>query len=158
MNSLIRRTLIAAIVLFILVLILAQMLIPVAANEAAREYPEISSLVQPYSILGILALACFQVAAILLCAILARSPKPVFFSHVTRSLMLATGLLLVLGFLIPAGVAMHLLGTMNAGGFPVLFGLVVSVVAAIGFACITYLALRAFSHARTEREELEAVI
>ncbi|XCB29702.1 DUF2975 domain-containing protein [Arcanobacterium hippocoleae] len=158
MANVVKRTLIAAIILFFLVLMLGQVLMPIVAQDVAHEYPEVSNLVTPYLVLGIVTLACFQIAAIILCIILARSGKSVFFTSATRVLLLSMCMLCVVGSIIPAGAATHLLVAMNAGGFPVILSLTVSIVAAIGFACIAYIAARTFDKARADHEELEAVI
>ncbi|WP_237201328.1 DUF2975 domain-containing protein [Rothia nasimurium] len=158
MDTFARRILIATLTLFIVVLFLGQLLVPIAANESAEVHPEVLHLVTPYSTLGIASLLCFQLAAVLLRKLLGKSATPGFWNGATRALIQAVGALCVLGFVIPAGVAIHLCVTMNAGGVLILLGLVMSILAAIGFICVTCLAVRTYDKARTEHEELEAVI
>lgn len=153
-----RRILIAILTLFIVVLFLGQLLVPSAANESAEAHPEALHLVTPYSTLGISSLLCFQLSAVLLCQVLRKSAAPGFWNGDTRVLIHLVGALCVLGFVIPAGVAIHLCATMNAGGVLILLGLVISILAAIGFICVTCLAALTYDKARAEHEELEAVI
>ena len=141
-----------------LVLLLGQILVPIAARDAGQMYPEVQHLVLPYSILGICTLACFQIALIILCVILVRRTQESFFTSATRTWILACGSMCILGFAIPAATAIHLLATLHAGGAGVMIGLLASLLAAGGFACITYLALKAFDVARENHEELGGVI
>lgn len=157
-NTIIRRVLLAVIALFFLILMLGQVLVPIAAREMVSEYPEVAHLAGPYSSLGIAALACFQLALLCLGVVLARSATPRFWKRATRALLIVTGVLCVAGFGIIAGVASHLLATMHAGGLPVVLGLAVALVGAVGFACVTYISVHAFDSTRAEHQELEAVI
>ena len=158
MQSFTQRALIGVLGLFFLGLILGQIFVPIMAEDTAHQFPEVRHLVLPYSILGIATLACFQIAATLLAGILWRSSKGSFFSDATRTLIVATGAACTVGFLIPAATAIHLLATIHAGGPGVVLGLAASLIAAIGFAGLTYIATRAFDSARFDHEELGGVI
>lgn len=158
MSTVVRRTLIVAIALLVLVLVYGQIMVSLVASDVGKTFPEVAHLVVPYSIGGITALACFQVAAVILCVIVSRSAGASFFTQLTQRLIVTAGILCVMGFLIPAGVATHLLFVVSVGGPGVLIGWLASLIATVGFGCITYIARKAFNQAHAEHEELGAVI
>jgi hypothetical protein len=67
MNKLVIRLLRVALVVLLLGSVLAQVLVPAFASEAARTFPEVGYLVVPYSMAGILVIACGQVALLVVC-------------------------------------------------------------------------------------------
>lgn len=158
MNRLVQWVLTGVVSLFLLALILGQFLVPIVASDVSHQMPEVRHLVAPYSVLGIVTIACIQGAVIFLYLAVSRRTKDSFFTNNTRMWIFAAGLLCTVAFLIPAGTAIHLLSTVHAGGPGVVLGLAASLVAATGFGCLTYIALKAFDGARTEHEELGGVI
>ncbi|MCF2707166.1 DUF2975 domain-containing protein [Arcanobacterium haemolyticum] len=158
MATLSRWGLLASFTFFLLALLLGQILVPVIADDVADSLPEVRHLVGPYSALGIATLACFQIATIAMGLVFARNNKDTFFSSATRRRISTSGLTCMIGFLIPAGTALHLLATVHAGGPAVVLGLGATFVAAAGFGCLRFIALRAFDSARADYEELGGVI
>ena len=157
-SKLIRLVLRAVIGIFILVLLFGQILVPMVARDVGDEAWEVAHLVIPYSVLGILTLACFQLAAIVVGLILIVRSTESLYTATNRFRIKLSGSLCVLGSLIPAGTGIHLLTTVHVGGPPVILGIIVGFTAAIGFVCLTYLALTAFDAAHREHEELGGVI
>lgn len=157
-SQLIRLLLRGVIGLFVLVLLCGQILVPIEAREVGDKYWEVTHLVIPYSVMGILTLACFQVAAIVVGFILTAQSTEFLYTATNRFLIKLSGSLCVLGSLIPAGTGIHLLTAVNVGGLPEIIVIIVGFAAAIGFVCLTYLALTAFDTAYREHEELGAVI
>lgn len=158
MNRMVQPVLIATVVFFVLALGLGQVMVPIVASDTGRSLPEVAHLVGPYSVLGIATLACFQIAAILIGIILsARSAHDVY-SRPTRGWITAIGVLCIVGCLIPVAVGIRLLATVHAGGPGVFLGIAAGIVGAIGFGCLTHLALRAYDVTRSEHDELSEVI
>jgi hypothetical protein len=62
MHTLANRLLRVALLVLLLWTVLAQVLVFVIASEQGRIFPEVAHLVVPYSVAGILAIACVQVA------------------------------------------------------------------------------------------------
>lgn len=158
MNTFIRNIALTALGLIVAGLIVGQILVPIVANAVTSEMPEVTHLASPYSVAGIVTLACFQIALIFIALIVARKSADAFFSTTTRKWIRISGALITLGFTIPAAVGSHLLITMNAGGPSVILGIIGAVILAVAMACLTYIALHAFDSAREEHDELGGVI
>src|SRR3990172_5366811 len=62
MSKIVIRLLRVALAILLLGSVLAQVLVPAFASEAAKTFPEVGYLVVPYSVAGILVIACGQVA------------------------------------------------------------------------------------------------
>lgn len=144
--------------LFILGLLFGQILVPIFAKQIAFDFPEVSHLVAPYSVLGILTLLCLQIAFVLIGILLRRGNHERFFSRSSRTIIKAIASAATLGCLIPVATAIHLFATIHAGGPAVMLGALASATGAIGFCCLGAVAVRAFDHLRAEHDELEAVI
>ncbi|MDP9805732.1 UPF0716 family protein affecting phage T7 exclusion [Trueperella bonasi] len=156
-TSLYRITL-ATLGLFILGLLFGQILVPISAKQIAFDFPEVSHLVDPYSVLGVLTLLCFQIAFVLIGILLRHSKHERFFSDSSRKVIKAIASAATLGCLIPVATAIHLFATIHAGGPAVMLGALASATGAIGLFCLGAIAVRAFDHLRAEHDELEAVI
>src|SRR5450759_3142942 len=75
MAMLASRLLRVALVVLLLGTVLAQVLLPVFASEEGTIFPEVAYLVVPYSVAGILAIACVQVALLVVLAVILSRPK-----------------------------------------------------------------------------------
>src|SRR5674476_1657444 len=80
MNMLASRLLRVALVVLLLGTVLAQVLLPVFASEEGRIYLELAYLVVPYSVAGILAIACVQVALLVVGRLLSMVDGGVIFA------------------------------------------------------------------------------
>lgn len=158
MPTLLYRTTVAILGLFILGLLLGQILVPIVAIDTASDFPEVSHLVAPYSVLGILTLLCFQVGLIFIGLLLRQSARGKFFTDFSRTIIKGIAGLATLGCAIPVATAIHLFVTVRAGGPGVLLGMLAAFAGTIGFACLGAIGLRAFDYARAEHDELETVI
>jgi hypothetical protein len=81
MNQLARRLLPVAIIVLLLGSVLGQVLLPVFGSEEGRIYPELAYLVGPYSAIGILAIACGQVALLAVWRLLLMVNSGAIFTH-----------------------------------------------------------------------------
>lgn len=158
MSKWIYRICYAVLVLFIAGVALGQFLVPMVAGDVAGQFPEVTHLVTPYSILGILSLGCLQVVAVLFGLLLRRAVTGGFFSALSRRWIKLMAIIATVAFLIPVGVGVHLLASMNAGGPGVLLGIIAALGGALGFTCLGAIALRAFDATSAEHYELGEVI
>ncbi len=81
MSRLVIRLLRVALVVLLLGSVLAQVLVPAFASEAARTFPEIGYLVVPYSAAGILVIACGQLALLAVWRLLSMISGGVIFTR-----------------------------------------------------------------------------
>src|SRR3990170_837958 len=81
MNTLTRQLLRVALVVLLLGTVLAQALLPVFASQEGRIFPELAYLVVPYSVAGILAIACGQVALLAVWRLLSLVTSGVIFTR-----------------------------------------------------------------------------
>lgn len=158
MKSILHPVSYVVIALFVAGLAVGQLLVPIVAQDMARQFPEVTHLVTPYSVLGIATIACFQICLILFGVLLYRGTRDELYTDTSRTLIKAMAAIAVVGCLIPVAVAIHLLTTMHAGGPGVLLGIIAALVSAVAFASLGALVLRAFDITRAEHTELEAVI
>ncbi len=80
MHRFVRSLLRVALVVLLLGTVLAQVLLPVFGSEEGRIYPELAYLVVPYSAAGILAIACGQVALLVVWRLLSLVDGGVIFT------------------------------------------------------------------------------
>ena len=151
------RLLRVALIVLLVFSVLGQVLVPVYATEVARTFPEVEDLVVPYSVLGILAIACAQVALVVVWRLLSMVTGGVIF---TRSALGWVDLIVACGGLatvLSAGVMLHLLAT-HGGGPGVLFLLAVTLFGGAAFVLLMVVMRGLLVAAIEDRAELAEVI
>ena len=158
MIKLVRQLLRVALVVLWLGFVLAQVLLPVVAYEAGTTYPELAYLVVPYSVAGILAIACGQVALIVVWRLLSLVAGGVIFTRralrwvdvITACAAVATAL--------SAGVLIHMLGFVPGGGGPMSLYMAACVSAGLAFMLLMVVMRGLLASAIADRTELDEVI
>lgn len=136
---------------------LGQLLVPVYASGAAVTFPEVEYLVAPYSTAGILAIACVQVALVVVWRLLTMITSELIF---TRQAMRWVSVITICGAVataLSAGVMTHLLAT-HGGGPGVVLGLAVTLLCGVTFVLLMIVMSGLLSAAIADRDELEQVI
>ena len=158
MNTLLTALLRIVLVILMLGALLFQALVPVAAGEAAREYPEFAHLEVPYSVLTIAAVACGEVVLVIVWRLLSMVASGAIFNR--GALRWVDGMTLALGLAtaLVAGTAVHLIGIEQTGGPVLALGLLGATVIGIA-AVLTLVVLRGLLvSAVAHHDELAEVI
>ncbi|MGO3482494.1 MAG: DUF2975 domain-containing protein [Cellulosimicrobium funkei] len=148
----------ALLVLVVLGTALSMFLAPLLAAEVGAQYPEVRSLVVPYSVLAVLALLAVEVALVAVWRLLGLAARDeVFDPRALRSVTVVIGCVVTVAIL-AATVFGHLTFVAQLGGPLVLLGLLGSLVGG-GALALLVVVLRALLRAATaDRRELAAVI
>jgi hypothetical protein len=157
MNRLVIRLLRIALIVLLLASVLGQMLVPVFASEAARTFPEVGYLVVPYSVAGIVVIACGQVALLVVWRLLSMISGGVIF---TRRALRWADVITVCGAVatvLNAGVWIHLL-TVHGGGPGIILWLVASLASGVTFVLLMMVMRGLLESAIADRAELDEVI
>jgi hypothetical protein len=157
MNKLAIRLLRVALVVLLLGSVLGQVLVPLFASQAAKTFPEVEYLVVPYSVAGILAIACGQLVLLVVGRLLSMVSGGVIF---TRRAVRWVDVITVCGAVatvLCAGVMTHLLAV-HGGGPGVILGLVVTVTCGVTFVLLMIVMRGLLEAATTDRAELDGVI
>ncbi len=157
MDKLAIRLLRVSIVVFLLGSVLGQLLVPVAAAGAANTFPEVEYLVIPYSVIGILVIACGQVALLVVWRLLSMISGGVIF---TRRALRWVNVITICGAVatsLNAGVWIHLLAV-HGGGPGIILWLVASTVCGIAFVLLMIVMRSLLDAAIADRTELAEVI
>jgi Protein of unknown function (DUF2975) len=157
MNMLARRLLRVAFVVLLLGTVLAQVLLPVFASEEGRIYPEVAYLVVPYSVAGILAIACGQVALLVVWRLSMVNGGVIFIRRALRWVDVITACASV-GTVLSAGVMIHLLGFVGVGGPGVVLGLAACLAGGLAFVLLMVVMRGLLESAIADRTELDEVI
>jgi hypothetical protein len=146
-----------ALVVFLLGSVLAQVLLPVLGSEEGRIYPDAAYLVVPYSLAGILVIACAQVALLAVWRLLSLVKGAVIFTRrALRWVDLITGCA-ALATALTAAVLIHLLAFVGAGG-PIFFYLSTIIVGGLAFVLLMVVMRGLLEAAIADRAELDEVI
>ncbi len=157
MSKLVIRLLRVALIVLLLGSVLAQVLVPALASEAARIFPEVGYLVVPYSVAGILVIACGQVALLVVWRLLSMISGGIIFTG--RSLRWVDVITVcgAVATVLNAGVCIHLL--VVAGGGPgIILWLFVSLAGGVGFVLLMIVMRGLLKSAIADRTELDEVI
>jgi hypothetical protein len=157
MNKLAIRLLRVALVVLLLGSVLGQVLVPLFASQAAKTFPEVEYLVVPYSVAGILAIACGQLVLLVVGRLLSMVSGGVIF---TRRAVRWVDVITVCGAVatvLCAGVMTHLLAV-HGGGPGVILGLVATVTCGVTFVLLMIVMRGLLEAATTDRAELDGVI
>jgi len=158
MDKFARQLLRVALVVLLTGSVLAQLLVPVFVFEEGTIFPELAGLVVPYSMAGILGIACVQVALIVVWRLLSLVNGGVIFSRralrwvdvITACAAVAT----VLG----AGVMVHLLLFVGVGGPGVILGLAAWLAGGLAVVLVMVVMRGLLESAIADRTELDEVI
>jgi hypothetical protein len=137
--------------------VLGQVLVPVAAAGAAETFPEVEYLVIPYSVVGILVIACGQVALLVVWRLLSMISGGAIF---TRRALRWVDVIIICGAvatMLNAGVWIHLL-TVHGGGPGIILWLVASSASGMAFVLLVLVMRGLLASAIADRTELDGVI
>jgi hypothetical protein len=157
MNELVIRLLRVALVVLLLGSVLGQVLVPLFASQAAKTFPEIEYLVVPYSVAGILVIACGQVALLVVWRLLSLVSSGVIF---TRSALRWVEVITICGavaMVLSAGVMTHLLAV-HGGGPGIILGLAATLACGVTFVLLMIVMRGLLESAIADRAELDGVI
>jgi DUF2975 family protein len=158
MNELAIRLLRVALVVLLLGTVLAQVLLPVFADEEGGIYPELAYLVVPYSVAGILAIAFGQLALLVVWRLLSMVKGGVIFTRrALRWVDLITACAAVATVLWACPI-IHLLFVVGVGGPGVVLGLAACVAGGLAFVLLMIVMRGLLESAIADRAELDDVI
>ena len=157
MNELASRLLRVVLVILLIGSVLAQILVPVVASRSAGIFPEVEYLVIPYSVAGILAIACVQVALLIVWRLLSMVDGGVIFTR--RALRWVDGIIAcaVVATVLCAGPLIHLLAV-HGGGPGILVGLAACLAGGLAFVLLMVVMRGLLVSAIADRTELDEVI
>jgi hypothetical protein len=158
MNLLVRRLLRATLILLMLGSALGQVLLPLAVSAVGSRFSETASLVLPYSVAGILVIACAEVALLAVWRLLSLVNGGVIFSRGALHWVDVIVGCAVIATLLSAGVLIHLLGFVGVGGPGVVLGLAACLVGGLAFVLLMVVMRGLLETAISNRGELEEVI
>jgi hypothetical protein len=157
MSKIVIRLLRVALVVLLLGSVLAQVLVPVFASQAAQTFPEVEYLVVPYSVAGILVIACGQVALFAVWRLLSMINRGVIF---TRRSLRSVDVITACGAaatVLNAAVWTHLL-VVHGGGPGIILWLAASLVGGVAFVLLMIVMRGLLESAIAHRTELDEVI
>ena len=157
MNKLAIRLLRVALVVLLLGFVLAQVLLPVFAYEAGTTYPELAYLVVPYSVAGILAIACGQVALIVVWRLLSLVAGGVIFTRRALRWVDVITACAAVATVLSAGPMIHLLFFVGVGG-PLILWLAACLAGGMAFVLLMVAMRGLLESAIADRTELDEVI
>ena len=158
MNRLVIGLLRGALVALLLGTILAQVLVPVLASDTGRRFSEVAHLVVPYSVTGILVIACSQVALLAVWRLLSLVNGGVIFTRRALRWVDVITACAALATVLCAGTMSHLLFIVGLGGPGVLLGLAASLSGGLAFVLLMVVMRGLLESAIADRAELEEVI
>jgi len=152
------RLLRVALVVLLLGTVLAQVLVPVYASQVGTTFPEVAYLVVPYSLAGILFIACGQVALLVVWRLLSLVNGGVIFTR--RALRWVDVILAcaAAATALSAGVLIHILGFVPGGGGPMIYYLAACLAGGLAFVLLMIVMRGLLVSAIADRTELDEVI
>ena len=157
MSELTIRLLRVALVVLLLGSVLGQVLVPVFASRAATTFPEVEYLVVPYSVAGILVIACGQAALLVVWRLLSLIESQVIFTRRAVRWVDVIAICGAVATVLSAGVLTHLL-VVHGGGPGVILGLAASVTCGVTFVLLMIVMRGLLEAAIADRSELDEVI
>ena len=158
MNTLVIRLLRVTLVVLLLGTVLAQVLLPVFGSEEGRLFPELGYLVVPYSVAGILVIACGQVALLVVWRLLSMVNGGVIFTRRALRWVDVITACAAVATVLSAGVMVHLLGFVGVGGPGVVLGLAACLVGGLAFVLLMVVMRGLLESAIANRTELDETI
>ncbi len=157
MKMLASRRLRVALVVLLLGSVLAQVLMPVFASEEGVIFPELTYLAVPYSVAYILAIACGQVALLVVWRLLSMVNGGVIFTRrAVRWVDVITACAAV-GTVLSAGPMIHLLFFVSANA-PIILPLAACLAGGLAFVLLMVVMRGLLESAIADRTELDEVI
>ena len=157
MNKLARQFLRVALVVLLLGTVLAQAYLPVAAYEAGTLFPELAYLVVPYSVAGILAIGCVQVALLVIWRLLSMVSGGVIFTRRALRWVDVLTACAAVATVLSAGPMIHLLFFVGVGG-PLILWLPACLAGGLAFVLLMVVMRGLLESAIADRTELDEVI
>jgi hypothetical protein len=157
MNKLVIRFLRVVLIVLLLGSVLSQILMPAFASAAATTFPEVAYLVVPYSVAGILVIACGQVALLFVWRLLSMITGGVIF---TRRALRSVDVITACGAVATAlnsAVSVHLL-LVHGGGPGIIAWLAASLAGGVAFVLLMVVMRGLLEAAIANRAELDEVI
>ena len=158
MNKLASRLLRVALVVLLLGSVLAQVLVPVYASEVGTRFPEVAYLVVPYSVAGILFIACGQVALLVVWRLLSLVDGGAIFARRSVRWVDVITACAAVATVLSAGVLIHMLGFVPGGGGPMIYYLAACVAGGLAFVLLMVVMRGLLVSAIADRTELDEVI
>ncbi len=158
MNVIAVRLLRVALVVVLLGSVLAQVLVPVFGNEEERIFPELAYLVVPYSVAGILVVACGQVALLVVWRLLSLVEGGVIFTHRALGWVDVITACGAVATVLSAGVLIHLLAFVGAHHATLVVALAGVLAGGSAFVLLMVVMRGLLKSAVADRTELDAVI
>ena len=158
MNKLASRLLRVALVVLLLGTVFVQVLLPVFASETGRSFPEVEYLVIPYSVAGIIFIACGQVALLVVWRLLSMIDGGVIFTRRALRWVDVITACAAVATVLSAGVWIHMLGLVPGGGGPMLYYLAACVACGLAFVLLMVVMRGLLESAIADRTELDEVI
>ena len=157
MTVLASRLLRVVLVVLLLGTVLAQVLLPVFGSEEGRIYPELAYLVVPYSVAGILAIACAQVALLVVWRLLSLVNGGAIFTRRALRWVDVITACAVIATVLSTGPMIHLLFFVGVGG-PLILWLAACLVGGLAFVLLVVVMRGLLESAIADRTELDEVI
>jgi len=157
MTKLASRLLRVALVALLLGTVLAQVLLPVFGSEEGRIYPELAYLVAPYSVAGILAIACVQVALLVVWRLLSMVNGGVIFTRRALRWVDVITACAAVATVLCAVPLIHLLFFVGVGG-PLILWLAACLAGGPAFVLLMVVMRGLLESAIADRTELDEVI
>jgi len=157
MNQLARQLLRVALVVLLIGSVLAQALLPLFASEEGRIFPELAYLVVPYSVAGILAIACVQVALLVVWRLLSMVNGGVIFTRRALRWVDIITACAAIATVLSAGPLIHLLFFVGVGG-PLILWLAACLAGGLAFVLLMVVMRGLLESAIADRAELDEVI
>ena len=148
----------AVLIVLLIGTVLSQLLLPALANELGGQYEETAHLVVPYAVVGILAIACAQIALIMIWRLLGLVASNTIFTVQSLRWVNAIVACGVAAALLVASVPVHLLFFVRVGGPDVLVVLAGAVVGGLAFVLLMAVMRDLLQAATADRSELDEVI
>jgi len=158
MNVLVRQLLRVALVVLLLGSVLAQVLVPVFGNQEERIFPELAYLVVPYSVAGILVIACGQVTLLVVWRLLSLVNGGVIF---TRRALCWVDVITACGAVatvLSTGVLIHLVAFVGAHNATLVLALAGVLAGGLAFVLLMVVMRGLLESAIADRTELDETI
>ena len=158
MNKIAVRLLRAALLVLLLGSVLAQVLVPVFGNMEESSFPALAYLVVPYSVAGIIVIACGQVTLLVVWRLLSLVEGGVIF---TRRALRWVDVIVACGAVatvLSAGVLVHMLRFVPGGGGPMGLYMSACIAGGLAFVLLVVVMRGLLESAIADRTELDEVI
>ncbi len=147
-----------ALVVLLLGSVLAQVLLPVFGSQEETIFPELAYLVVPYSVAGILVIACGQVALLVVWRLLSLVNGGVIFTRRALRWVDVITACAAIATVLSAGVMIHLIAFVGASNPTLDLGLAACLAGGLAFVLLMAVMRGLLESAIADRTELDEVI